>query len=186
MSQWLALAWLGSLLLATSAKTCHSVVLLEARNGAVVELILKKAFGRKVELGGGYMHWTQPHVWHELQRHSIPLLPPLEIDRTYCLADGIVHTGTQEAHLETLRPATSRRLGDARARFPRPFEIHVPRLYDIDIALKLNIQNQPIVFDVIGECGLSHHCLTRQVAPARPRLSFAGPDLVIFQQRCAN
>ncbi len=51
----------------------RSVVLLEARDRVGGRTYTGEAFGRRVEFGGTYVHWTQPHVWRELQRHGIPL-----------------------------------------------------------------------------------------------------------------
>jgi monoamine oxidase len=74
----------------------RSVILLEARDRVGGRTYTGDAFGRQVEFGGAYVHWTQPHVWRELQHHNIPLSPPLGIDKVYWLADGVVHSGTED------------------------------------------------------------------------------------------
>ena len=105
------------------SKKGHSVVLLEARNRVGGRTYTEKAFGGEVELGGGYVHWTQSHMWHELRRHGIPLTPPLEAEQVYWLADDAVHSGTEVDHFEVAAPIITRLLADAHARFPMPFDI---------------------------------------------------------------
>ena len=73
----------------------HKVVLLEARDRIGGRTYTGEAFGRQVEFGGGYSHWTQPYIWRELQRYGIGLNPPTEVDKTVYFADGKLHTGTQ-------------------------------------------------------------------------------------------
>ncbi|MFD9903011.1 flavin monoamine oxidase family protein [Streptomyces sp. NPDC059063] len=99
----------------------HSVVLLEARDRIGGRTYTGEAFGRQVEFGGTYVHWTQPHVWHELQRHGIPLAPPLAIETMYWLADGAVHSGSPAAYTDTVAPLAARFFADARTQFPMPF-----------------------------------------------------------------
>ncbi|MFE5483945.1 flavin monoamine oxidase family protein [Streptomyces sp. NPDC056527] len=102
----------------------HSVVLLEARDRVGGRTYTDEAFGRRVDLGGTYVHWTQPNVWRELQRHRIPLAVPLDIDKVYWLADGTVHSGSQLDYNAAVSPLAARFFADARARFPLPFEVN--------------------------------------------------------------
>jgi monoamine oxidase len=109
-----------------------SVLLLEARDRPGGRTYLEKALGDEIELGGAYVHWTQPHVWHELQKHGISLLPPLPASKAYWLADGTVHAGTEEQYYEAVGPAMTRLFADARERFPLPFMIHAVDNSDIE------------------------------------------------------
>lgn len=86
------------------SKNGFSVVLLEARDRVGGRTYVKKALGDIIELGGAYVHWTQPHVWHELQMHAIGLLPPLSTSNAYWLADGKMHCGTEEEYYEASVP----------------------------------------------------------------------------------
>ncbi|WP_372404723.1 flavin monoamine oxidase family protein [Streptomyces luteireticuli] len=104
----------------------HSVVLLEARDRVGGRTFRDEVLGREVELGGTYVHWTQPHVWRELQRHDIPLAAPLDVDRVYWLADGTVHSGSRAEYDNAVAPVAARFFADARARFPRPFDVTAP------------------------------------------------------------
>ncbi|KIX98637.1 uncharacterized protein Z520_05938 [Fonsecaea multimorphosa CBS 102226] len=103
-----------------------SVVLLEGRNRIGGRTYTGEAFGTQLDLGGTYVHWTQPNVWHELQRHNLTrLVPPLDQgEKVFWLAEDKVHSGTQADFLSAVGPAMARLVGDARARFPMPFDIH--------------------------------------------------------------
>lgn len=100
----------------------HSVLLLEARDRVGGRTYTGNAFGHQVEFGGTYVHWTQPNMWHELQRHHIPLMAPLEPTKVYWLADGATHSGTAEGYAAAINPLMSRYFADARTQFPLPFD----------------------------------------------------------------
>ncbi|MGW4336426.1 flavin monoamine oxidase family protein [Rhodococcus koreensis] len=101
----------------------HSVVLLEARDRIGGRTFLGDAFGRSVEFGGTYVHWTQAHVWHELKRYGLSLSTPMELERIYWLADGVVHSGTSAEYTGVADPLTARCLADSREWFPQPSDI---------------------------------------------------------------
>lgn len=96
------------------------VLLVEGRDRIGGRTLTDAAFGGQFDLGGGYVHWTQPNVWMELERHGIAHLePPLESEAMYQLADGKVHT-TEFAHTREL---IGKLFEDARQRFPLPFDV---------------------------------------------------------------
>lgn len=109
-----------------------SVVVFEARDRIGGRTYLEKGLGDKIELGGAYVHWTQPHVWHELQKHGISLLPPLAANKAYWLADGSVRSGTEEEYYKALGPVMTQFFADARERFPLPFMINAVDNSDIE------------------------------------------------------
>ncbi|KAF3401704.1 Pseudooxynicotine oxidase [Penicillium rolfsii] len=109
-----------------------SVVVLEARDRVGGRTYLEKGLGDEIELGGAYVHWTQPHVWNELQKHGISLLPPLLANKAYWLADGSVHSGTEKDYYEELDPVMTQFFADARERFPLPFMINAVDNSDIE------------------------------------------------------
>ncbi|MFE5913527.1 flavin monoamine oxidase family protein [Streptomyces wedmorensis] len=116
----------------------HSVVLLEARDRIGGRTRTDGAFGHPLEFGGTYVHWTQAHVWRELQHHEIPLAVPLEVDRVHWLADGAVHSGTQLDYNAVVGPLAARFFADARARYPLPFELRA-------------VDNDDIAHETIGD-----------------------------------
>ena len=99
----------------------HKVVMLEARDRLGGRTYMDHACGEVLELGGGYVHWTQPHVWTELRRHGISVNPPMEQGKNYWLADGTVHSGSSEDFYKIVSPLLWRLFADSRARFPMPF-----------------------------------------------------------------
>ncbi|WP_411129165.1 flavin monoamine oxidase family protein [Streptomyces sp. x-19] len=101
----------------------HSVILLEGRDRVGGRTFTSEVFGRQMEFGGTYVHWTQPNVWRELQRHHIPLSLPLGIERVYWLADGMVHSGSQIEYDSAVSPLVARFFADARTRFPLPVDL---------------------------------------------------------------
>lgn len=103
------------------SKKGYKVVLVEARDRLGGRTYMDHACGGVLELGGGYVHWTQPHIWSELQHHGISVNPPMEEGRSYWLADGTVHSGSSEEFYRILSPLLERLFADSRARFPMPF-----------------------------------------------------------------
>ena len=98
----------------------HSVLLVEGRDRTGGRTFTDTALGGQLDLGGGYVHWTQPNVWTELERHGLEKInPPLESKTLYQLADGKVHT-TEEVRTYEL---VGQLFADSRKRFPLPFNV---------------------------------------------------------------
>lgn len=100
----------------------HKVVLLEARDRLGGRTYMDNACGSFLEMGGAYVHWTQPHIWSELRRYGILVKPPMEEGRNYWLADGAVHSGSAEDFYGIVSPLLERMFADSRVRFPLPFD----------------------------------------------------------------
>ncbi|KAB8231165.1 flavin monoamine oxidase family protein [Aspergillus alliaceus] len=109
----------------------YSVVLLEARDRVGGRTYRGEAFGTELELGGGYVHWTQPNIWYEMQRYGLTVQAPMEEGRAIWLADGKVHTGSQEDFFAVVGPLLARLFADARSRFPIP--LHLAAVDNSDI-----------------------------------------------------
>ena len=52
-----------------------SVRILEARDRIGGRTWYTEGLGRGLELGGTWVHWTQPYVWAELARYGIGTVP---------------------------------------------------------------------------------------------------------------
>lgn len=78
--------------------------------------------GKRIEMGGTWLHWLQPHIWAELTRHGIPLVedPPAE---TYILAsgDGLGRFNREEA-APRLKALAERYFSGARGAMDRPYD----------------------------------------------------------------
>lgn len=99
----------------------YSVVLLEARNQIGGRTRVERHFGNlNLEMGGGYMHWTQPTVWTEIEKYGLELKAPLNPEKHRWLADGKVHSGTADEYAAVAGPLIGRFFADARSRFPLP------------------------------------------------------------------
>ena len=52
------------------------VLLLEARPRIGGRTFTSEIGGHQVELGGAFVHWTQPHVWAEITRYGLEIEEP--------------------------------------------------------------------------------------------------------------
>ncbi|OHU79080.1 flavin monoamine oxidase family protein [Mycobacteroides chelonae] len=101
-----------------------SVLLLEGRDRVGGRTYTGEAFGRPIEFGGTYLHWTSPNVWRELQHYGLKLDLPHHIDTVHWLADGSVHHGSAEEFGQAAASVMARVAADAREWFPAPFEVN--------------------------------------------------------------
>lgn len=66
----------------------HSCLLLEGRDRLGGRTWTKEFAGVDLELGGGWIHWLQPHVWAEITRYGIEVTESPTPDRCVWLTDG--------------------------------------------------------------------------------------------------
>ncbi len=57
-----------------------TAVVLEARDRIAGRVWVDRGLGHDLEMGGGWVHWTQPHVWAELRRYGIGIVAPPPLD----------------------------------------------------------------------------------------------------------
>lgn len=55
------------------ARNGHKVTILEARNRLGGRTFTTDFAGKKVDVGGTWIHWFQPHVWAEIRRYNLPI-----------------------------------------------------------------------------------------------------------------
>ncbi len=132
------------------ANAGRRVTVLEARDRIAGRTWLDRRLGLDLEIGGTWVHWTQPYVWAELRRYGLGLVPSPTPERAYWWdGDGAV-TGTPDGFLELLGAANDLLAAPARGVFPQP---HAPldseRLGEYDrVSVREAIAALPIPADL--------------------------------------
>lgn len=118
-------AGMAGLTAARDLRKCGlSVVLLEGRDRIGGRTYVDTALGTQLEMGGAYVHWTQPYVWTELQKHDLTVRAgAIASNLIHWFADGTVHQGTAEDYQSQVAQLMDRLFPDARRRFPRPHDV---------------------------------------------------------------
>ena len=98
----------------------HKVVVLEARDRLGGRLWTDHRLGRKLEIGGNWLHWTQPHVWAEVTRYGLEVSRGPRSEETYWLAGDEVRRGNLDDFMELINPGMTRLLEDTMKWLPRP------------------------------------------------------------------
>ncbi|WP_400994799.1 flavin monoamine oxidase family protein [Agromyces sp. GXQ0307] len=98
-----------------------SVRVLEARDRIGGRTWYAEGLGRGLELGGTWVHWTQPHVWAELARYGIGTVPSPAPTIAHWWEGGAARSGDPDELLARLDEPNRRLTADARRVFPRPF-----------------------------------------------------------------
>jgi len=99
-----------------------SVIVLEARDRIGGRTWLDDRLGRPLEIGGTWVHWTQPYVWAEMKRYGIGTVQSPVPERAYWWADGSQHEGSPEQLLSHLDAPNRKLVEQAREYFPQPFD----------------------------------------------------------------
>ncbi|MFD2093141.1 flavin monoamine oxidase family protein [Blastococcus deserti] len=100
----------------------HRVVVLEARDRIGGRTWTEARLGRDLELGGTWVHWIQPHVWAELTRYGLGVVPSPTPVNGYWITDGQRHQGTAQELLELIDRGMAASTLEALTYFPRPYE----------------------------------------------------------------
>lgn len=113
----------------TAARECrrsgYRTLLLEARNRLGGRTFTTNFHGRIVELGGSWVHWSQPYVWTELRRFGLTLH-----ESSGATADKIiVHTSKHDVVTlsnakvgAAIDKAVAQYMGDSRSILPLPHD----------------------------------------------------------------
>ncbi|MGK3950862.1 flavin monoamine oxidase family protein [Microbacterium sp. I2] len=125
------------------------VAILEARDRVGGRTWLAERMGMDLELGGTWVHWTQPHVWAELRRYGIGLVPSPTPQDAYWWDGSRARVGTPSELLELLDHPNRLLLAGARDVFPQPFDaLSSPRAAEIDgLSLRDQIDSLPLTPD---------------------------------------
>lgn len=108
--------------------------------------------GRYLELGGTWVHWSQPHVWPEIMRYGLELTPSPDHEYAYWFEDGKMKKGTKTEFIGLMGEALTRFFEDSRLHMPFPFDpLASPTMKEIDklsVNDRLNQLNlDPVVYD---------------------------------------
>ena len=111
----------------TAARDCRensfSTLLLEARNRLGGRTFTSTFEGHRVELGGAWIHWSQPFVWAEKERYGLDIIetPGFAPDRMLMQVDGKTRE-LSEADIVSVMTAFSTYTAAAREIFERPYD----------------------------------------------------------------
>ncbi len=113
----------------TAARECrrtgYRTIVLEARNRLGGRTFTADFNGRLVDLGGTWVHWSQPYVWTEVRRSGLPLEETISANADRWIVytskhDIITLSSTKIA--DSLERATAAYMGDTRAELPLPHD----------------------------------------------------------------
>lgn len=99
----------------------HSVTILEARDRIAGRTYLEERMGRNLELGGTWVHWTQPYVWAEMGRYDVRPIAGSEFTKAFWNTGGEIHETHADTILEILDAPNQALLTDSRQFFPLPW-----------------------------------------------------------------
>ncbi len=111
---------------AAAARDCsengYKTLLLEARNRLGGRTFSSEFEGHKVEMGGTWIHWTQPYVWAEKERYELEIVqtPGAVPEQMILFMDGETRALT-EAELMSVAQAFAAYTADARELLERPY-----------------------------------------------------------------
>jgi monoamine oxidase len=97
------------------------VRIVEARDRIGGRTWLDHRLGRDLEIGGTWVHWTQPYVWAELKRYGIGTVASPEPQRAFWWADGDRREGDPGTLLDLIGRHNGEFIKESRTYFPEPF-----------------------------------------------------------------
>ncbi|RJF91871.1 flavin monoamine oxidase family protein [Noviherbaspirillum saxi] len=153
-----------------SSKNGYKTLLLEARDRLGGRTFTSEFAGHKVELGGTWIHWTQPFVWAEVQRYQLDVVETpkgkiVEPGTTLkVLVDGRCETLDKPEQLGPVFGAFNKYFADASAIWERPYDtafclpevLKHEKLSALDAAQKMNLTPVQRVVLEAYLMGLSH------------------------------
>jgi monoamine oxidase len=124
----------------TAARECAKAglrtLILEARGRIGGRTHTVPWSGTATDLGGTWVHWTQPYIWAEIQRYGLPLVESSgAVARRMVVrrSDGDLVEIDAYAQSEALAGAIAQYMGASREMFPRPhqpFDTGLPEKFD--------------------------------------------------------
>ena len=124
-------------------------LLLEGRDRLGGRTWYTEMHGHHVELGGTWIHWTQPHIWAEVTRYGLEVIehPGLAAPgHAAWIAGGRRRTGGAEELATLLEKCMTRFCHDAAEVWPRPWEpLFAARMAEVD---RLSVQDRIDTLDL--------------------------------------
>jgi pseudooxynicotine oxidase len=142
--------------------TGHSVLVLEARDrlGGRTWYKPDALAGRKLEMGGTWIHWVQPYVWAELKRYRLGIVESPVPDTSVWFVGGQRKEGSYDDVWGPLEKAMEAFGHDTRELLERPYEpLRNPQVEVID---RLSVRDRIDELDLAQEerdLLISYYCL---------------------------
>lgn len=118
-----------------SCKNGYSTLILESRNRLGGRTFTSEFEGHAVDLGGTWIHWSQPAVWAEKERYSLEIIetPGFVPDRMIANADGHPKEVSLEDY-DAIVQAYLKFTAHAREIWERPYDVDytLPRIVSVD------------------------------------------------------
>lgn len=145
----------------------HSVLLLEARDRLGGRTFYAERLGRRLELGGTWVHWFQPHVWAEITRYGLELSQSPVPEKGYWIAGSERHEGPADELLAAFDAGMTALGADSLRWFPRPYEPLSAGASDLAAADKITVAEKIAELDLPPD--------QRELVDAFWTLNFSGP-----------
>lgn len=100
----------------------HKVLVLEARDRIGGRTWVDNRLNSRLEMGGTYVHWHQPHVWTEITRYGLELTTGPSTEKVYWIADGKTYSSPVAEFKNKLRNAIEKLLKQGNKYLPQPFQ----------------------------------------------------------------
>ncbi|MGD9734970.1 MAG: flavin monoamine oxidase family protein [Solirubrobacterales bacterium] len=118
----------------------YKTLQLEARDRIGGRTWTDERLGRRLEMGGTWIHWTQPHVWAEVTRYGIGTVMSLDHTKGYWFEGGKLQSGTSDELFDLLERPLERALELTRE-FEMPYE-DAPRRELVEAASNRSLSEQ--------------------------------------------
>ena len=103
------------------SRSGRRVAVVEARDRIGGRTWLDERMGLPLELGGTWVHWTQPHVWTELRRYGLDVAPSPTPQHAYWWNGLRAAAGSPDELLEILDMPNQLLTARSREAFPEPY-----------------------------------------------------------------
>lgn len=99
-----------------------NVVVLEARDRVGGRMWSDVRMGEQLEMGGGWIHWMQPHAWSEVTRYQLEIGETPMPERAFWRVGDKRYTGTLDDLAARLDPGMRASIQDSMSLIPRPYD----------------------------------------------------------------